>query len=292
MYALPFDSFSSLAPAAATYHSSAMKLLSHIRTLSSTPLLPQKQESTSVLPSFPPTRVITYRLRRRHVALLVIGALSFGLAVVHLATSTTPMTRPQTYADTNTPLAVDETTTNYTSVESTAPPKSFNNATAPSYSPLVLGPPTQRFRENLRSDKKYITSWYGAGWSACLYKLSLWAYTHYLRIFSDNDVITMMNLIYLAKITDRIPIIPTFTPSWHIGGDAPGIAFGEIFDVRRFANETGVEMLEWRDVKDPRSEEVEELGCWSVWQAVQKDENHPRDSDAPKWLKLGACTIY
>lgn len=33
------------------------------------------------------------------------------------------------------------------------------------WSPAVLGPPTARFRDNLRSDVKYITSWISAGWS-------------------------------------------------------------------------------------------------------------------------------
>ena len=35
------------------------------------------------------------------------------------------------------------------------------------WSPAVLGPPTQRFRDNLRNDTKYITSWISAGWSMC-----------------------------------------------------------------------------------------------------------------------------
>lgn len=37
------------------------------------------------------------------------------------------------------------------------------------YSPYVLGPPTQRFRDNLRNDTKYITSWISAGWSMSQY---------------------------------------------------------------------------------------------------------------------------
>ena len=37
------------------------------------------------------------------------------------------------------------------------------------YSPYVLGPPTQSFRDNLRNDTKYITSWLSAGWSAYAY---------------------------------------------------------------------------------------------------------------------------
>ena len=55
----------------------------------------------------------------------------------------------------------------------------------------------------------------------------------------------------------------------------------------RFIEEAGVELLEWQDVKDPRSQEIEELGCWSGWQTVQKEEDRPRESDAPKWLGLG-----
>ena len=34
------------------------------------------------------------------------------------------------------------------------------------YSPYVLGAPTLSFRDNLRNDTKYITSWLSAGWSA------------------------------------------------------------------------------------------------------------------------------
>jgi hypothetical protein len=111
--------------------------------------------------------------------------------------------------------------------------------------------------------------------------------------YPDNDAITMMNLIYLAKITERIPIIPTFTPSWHIGSDTPGIDFGKIFDVSIFTEETGIELSEWKDVKDPESEELEDIGCWSVWQAVDKDsgKNKPRASDVPKRLHLGMHII-
>ena len=35
-----------------------------------------------------------------------------------------------------------------------------------SANPLVRGPPTESFRDNLRNDTKYITSWISAGWSA------------------------------------------------------------------------------------------------------------------------------
>ncbi|KAI0715410.1 hypothetical protein C8Q76DRAFT_730622 [Earliella scabrosa] len=133
------------------------------------------------------------------------------------------------------------------------------------YSPLVLGPPTPSFRDNLRNDTKYITSWISAGWT--------------------NDVMTYANLIYLGTLTDRVPIIGMFTPS-HIGGHVAPIAFGEVFDVPRFNTESGIQILEWEDVKDPESDVVDDLGCWNVWEAVQSNEHHPRNSAVPDWLKL------
>lgn len=38
-------------------------------------------------------------------------------------------------------------------------------AAAVQYSPWVLGAPTQQFRDNLKPELKYITSWLDAGWS-------------------------------------------------------------------------------------------------------------------------------
>ncbi|TBU63759.1 hypothetical protein BD310DRAFT_808030 [Dichomitus squalens] len=134
-----------------------------------------------------------------------------------------------------------------------------------SYSPRLVGPPTQSFRDNLRNDTKYITSWPSAGWT--------------------NDVMTYANLIYLGSLTERVPIIPMFTPS-HIGGDAAPIPFGEVFDVPRFIEESGIEIVEWDEVKDPESNVVDDLGCWNIWEAVQYREHHPRPSAAPDWLKL------
>ena len=103
---------------------------------------------------------------------------------------------------------------------------------------------------------------------------------------SANDVMAYANLIYLGSLTERVPIVPMFTPS-HIGGDAEVIAFGEVFDVPRFINESGIQILEWDEVKDPESDVVDDLGCWNVWEAVQYHEHHPRTSAAPNWLKLG-----
>ena len=97
---------------------------------------------------------------------------------------------------------------------------------------------------------------------------------------------TYTNLIYLGMITDRVPIIPMFTPS-HIGVDVPPIPFGEVFDVPRFVKESGVQILEWDEVKDPQSDVVDDLGCWNIWEAVQYNEHGPRGSSVPHLLNLG-----
>ncbi|EKM84096.1 hypothetical protein AGABI1DRAFT_67300 [Agaricus bisporus var. burnettii JB137-S8] len=127
------------------------------------------------------------------------------------------------------------------------------------------GPPTQSFRDNLRTESKYITSWISAGWT--------------------NDVMTYINLIYLALITDRIPIIPMFVPS-HIGGDKPNVDFSEVFDVQQLARDVGIPVLEWHQVKNRTSEVLDDLGCWNTWEAVQEHEHFARRSPVTSHLKF------
>ncbi|KAG0699739.1 hypothetical protein DFH29DRAFT_854523 [Suillus ampliporus] len=130
----------------------------------------------------------------------------------------------------------------------------------------VQGPPTQRFRDNLRNDTKYITSWTSAGWT--------------------NDVMTYAHLIYLALITERIPIIAKFLSS-HIDESAPPFAFGEVFDVPRLSQAIGIPVLEWQEVKDSESQVLDDLGCWSVWETTQnRPDSQPQGSPILSRLKL------
>jgi hypothetical protein len=100
---------------------------------------------------------------------------------------------------------------------------------------------------------------------------------------------TLVNLIYLGIITDRIPVLPPFTPS-HINIGAshrvPPIDFGNIFDVPRLAKLLDKPILEWRDVKDEESDDWDSLGCWNIWEAVQDEQRFPRPSEAPDSLAL------
>ncbi|KDQ15100.1 hypothetical protein BOTBODRAFT_301821 [Botryobasidium botryosum FD-172 SS1] len=114
----------------------------------------------------------------------------------------------------------------------------------------VKGPPTKRFRENLRPDIRYITGFLGGGWT--------------------NDVMTYVNMIYLALLTQRVPIVGTFSPT-HIGYNESLLHFGEVFDVQRLGREIKTPVLEWRDVKDESSKQVELVGCWSPWAATGTD---------------------
>ena len=102
----------------------------------------------------------------------------------------------------------------------------------------------------------------------------------------SNGSLMQANLIYLAIITDRVPIIPPFIPS-HVGGDAGSIEFGDVFNTTRLSESIGIPVVEWKDVKRPGSPIVDELGCWDVWQATQYDEHFPRRSEVLSQLNLG-----
>ncbi|KAG6334538.1 hypothetical protein ID866_4554 [Astraeus odoratus] len=110
----------------------------------------------------------------------------------------------------------------------------------------VLGPPTESFRGNLRNDTKYITSWLNAGWT--------------------NSVMTIGNLLYLALITERVPILPRFLPSHGDRGKALPIPFSHVFNVSRLSEDLRIPILEWDQVKDVNSDTLDELGCWADYE--------------------------
>lgn len=124
-------------------------LLMHSRSQSSQPLLPSPLAEQEWLDSPPNPKVVGTISRRRLVAivgpllvLLSVGALAFsyvrtGYQRLRVVNERCPTTS-------NTSLPVDE-------------------------EQYVLGPPTDRFRDNLRNDTRYITSWVSAGWTNDVY---------------------------------------------------------------------------------------------------------------------------
>ncbi|KAF7299991.1 hypothetical protein MKEN_01321300 [Mycena kentingensis (nom. inval.)] len=107
---------------------------------------------------------------------------------------------------------------------------------------LATSRPAGLLRDNLRADVKYITAWPTNGWS--------------------NQVIQFMHLIYLARLTERVPILPRFRHE--NGGSSVDIDFGAVFDLERLRNQLRTPILEWKDVKDVDSDKLEELGCWDI----------------------------
>ncbi|KAJ6520070.1 hypothetical protein C8R45DRAFT_805951 [Mycena sanguinolenta] len=126
------------------------------------------------------------------------------------------------------------------------------------------------FSDNLRPDTKYITSWGSGGWS--------------------NDVISVMNLMYLGFITERVPVLPVFLPSHFMlnnyGDDHSPLPFGDVFDLPRLRRAINKPVLEWRDVKASNSTVTDDIGCWNVWESIQYHDKAPRQSFAPWFLKL------
>ncbi|KAF8972907.1 hypothetical protein BDZ97DRAFT_1691519 [Flammula alnicola] len=128
----------------------------------------------------------------------------------------------------------------------------------------LLGSPTARFRDNIRNDSWYITSWANSGYT--------------------NEFMGYINMVYLGTITNRIPIIPPFAPSQHIPGSAGIVPFGDIFDLDYLRKKLQTPVLEWRDVKQIPSRsstgpystrEVEAIGCWTTAQESQKTVMQP-----------------
>ncbi|KAH9891311.1 hypothetical protein C8Q73DRAFT_651429 [Cubamyces lactineus] len=127
---------------------------------------------------------------------------------------------------------------------------------------------TVHFRDSLRNDTGYLTSFLSAGFT--------------------NDQITIGNLIYLSMITGRIPILPPFTS--YIDGSASPLPFSEIFDIPRMALGTNMPILEWHMVKDVDRAHAEhakdEVGCWNIWEVDNLQSDGPRGSYSPILLTL------
>ncbi|KAF8575748.1 hypothetical protein K439DRAFT_1397924 [Ramaria rubella] len=102
---------------------------------------------------------------------------------------------------------------------------------------------TPRFRDNLRNDTKYVTASPIGGFS--------------------NQVMAQINLLYIAILTGRVPVIADFVPG-HMHGNPGFLAVSEVYDLPRLADALRMPIIEWSDIKDRSSHELEDIGCWSL----------------------------
>lgn len=93
-------------------------------------------------------------------------------------------------------------------------------------------------------------------------------------------MMAIVNTIYLAILTSRVPILPPHVPM-HVG-DTTDFPFGDVFDVPRLRELVDHPMIEWRDVKTGIA--LDHIGCWTVWES---HHGNPRGSGLEYWLHLG-----
>lgn len=160
---------------------------SHARSESSVPLLPYAEQHRPSTPLASPSLHSKFGYRQpvidvqRRRYLFLAGAVLSVVSVMALAMLTIGRTaRGSTYVvsdlegqssrllgDTipSTVSAVASSLPSSTIASPEALHETIDEVVVPSHSPNLLGPPTDRFRDNLRNDTKYITSWISAGWS-------------------------------------------------------------------------------------------------------------------------------
>lgn len=101
------------------------------------------------------------------------------------------------------------------------------------------------------------------------------------------------NLLYLAKITQRIPILPPFSPNarhFWLDKHPPTLPFGEVYDISWLSKAMQMPILEWQDVKNLSNPELEALGCWSLFET--QVNGLPRESPSPNVAGLGTRSLY
>lgn len=132
----------------------------HQRSESSQPLLYDSPSSprTPWTPTFPVSnskQLANAPLRRLLLLIAAFSSLTITAFVSVALLSTHPLAVPSTAGSALPQSQLD--------IPEPDVPQ-YDNA-SDYYSPFVLGPPTESFRDNLRDDVQYITSWISAGWS-------------------------------------------------------------------------------------------------------------------------------
>ena len=98
------------------------------------------------------------------------------------------------------------------------------------------------------------------------------------------------NLIYLARLVGRVPVLSDFVPG-HMHGNPGFLPVSTVFDLPRLAETLRMPILEWSDLKlieDPKQGEWEDIGCWSLHVEIfGKDANSGGHFQSEHQNKLG-----
>lgn len=151
----------------------------HERSDSRIPLLPYADSSRPSSPTSPSSaRFYMSSLPRRRLlvvllSLTVLSVLAFSLTTLvythdrafQVAPDPEDTASHQLEVDEPIPLANPTNPSEHPADPEPSPESEPEPEEEYSYSQAVLGPPTPSFRDNLRNDTKYITSWPSAGWS-------------------------------------------------------------------------------------------------------------------------------
>ncbi|GAA5877286.1 hypothetical protein JCM3774_001625 [Rhodotorula dairenensis] len=109
---------------------------------------------------------------------------------------------------------------------------------------LTAAAPAKSYRTALRPELRYVTADSFNGWTG-----------HVLAAFS---------LLYLAQLTQRIAILPSFGDEFHYGDSV--ITLGHLYDMDKFRRERGALFVNWEDVKPLDRQhtltEADDVGCY------------------------------
>ncbi|KIO28199.1 hypothetical protein M407DRAFT_72081, partial [Tulasnella calospora MUT 4182] len=143
---------------------------------------------------------------------------------------------------------------------------------------FLNGQPTRAFRDNLKSDLKYVTTWNYGGMT--------------------NEVMVWMNMVHLGLHSNRTPILfPLAGGEDHVGLGPETLSAGNVFDLPRLSQAIQHPVLDWQDVKRGRyhlpwdgvdyhwHDDDELLGCWSIFQTLTASKM-PRIKEMPHFLHL------
>jgi hypothetical protein len=149
--------------------------LNHARSVSATPLLLFQQQPPNHVPIYSRNWNIRSFPRLRIPTVFIVGLLSLGTVMTFLTTETKFTIRINSYQHRPHPEPLDSIV-NMSIIDYS---RSGDNSSSSQTLPWIMGPPARKFRDNLRSDRRYITSWYSAGWSTSAHVSS---HKHFLSL--------------------------------------------------------------------------------------------------------------